>query len=214
MRTPLFASCCIALAAALVLAVSSRPALAQSGDPSTPVPGQAASTPAVTTAATTSHGGVSGVDLMTSTIFQEGQSSFSGLALRLRLRSGALLPALEIMPAVEMWQNTSRVTLYDLKTTRSDATLGCQLRWTFQREHWQPYVGGGIAVHFLSDKIDSPQLALANQHNSTVRGGYSLHGGVTFPMNDHLSNFVEVQHHGVSHFRQLKINTGLSWNFR
>ena len=209
MRTPPFAP----LAFAFALAVApAAPSLAQSGSPSTPVPGQAAAGTSAASAAAP-RGGVSGLDLMTSSVFQEGQSSFSGLALRLRLKSSALLPAIEIMPAVEMWQNTSRVTLYDLKTTRSDATLGCQLRWTFQREHWQPYVGGGLAVHFFSDKINSPQLALANQHNSTVRGGYTLHGGVTFPMNDRLSNFVELEHHGVSHFRQLKFNTGLSWNF-
>lgn len=200
----------VSLAVAFIFAAApAAPSLAQGGSPSTPVPGQAAAT---TPAAP--RGGVSGLDIMTSSVFQEGQSSFSGLALRLRLKSSALVPAIEIMPAVEMWQNTSRVTLYDLKTTRSDATLGCQVRWTFKREHWEPYVGGGLAVHFFSDKIDSPQLALANQHNSTVRGGYTLHGGVTFPMNDRLSNFVELEHHGVSHFRQLKFNTGLSWNFQ
>ena len=190
-------------------AVLATPSFAQSGSPSTPVPGQAASTalPAET------HGGVSGLDLMTSTVFQEGQSSFSGIAMRLRLRSGVLLPSVEIMPAVEYWQNVSRVTSYDIKTTRSNATLGCQVRWKMEREHWQPYFGGGMAVHFLSDKVSSPQLAEANQHNSTVRGGSSLHAGASFPMTERLTNYVELQHHGVSHFRQLKLNTGLGWNF-
>jgi opacity protein-like surface antigen len=188
------------------LAVAS---FAQGGDPSTPVPGQvAASTPA-----TPAHAGVSGLDVMTSTVFQEGQSSFSGLALRLRLRSGALLPNVEIMPAVEYWQNVSRLTVYELKTTRRDATLGCQVRWIMEREHWRPYLGGGLAVHFLSDKVSSPQISEANQSNSTVRGGYSLTGGVSFPITQKLSNFVELQHHGVSRFRQLKFNTGLGWNF-
>lgn len=205
MRIPHVASlACPALLAALLAA----PSFAQ-GSPSTPVPGQA--TPAA--AAAPAHAGVSGLDVMTSTIFQEGQSSFSGLGLRLRLRSASLLPSVEIMPAVEYWQNVSRVTLYDLKTTRSDATLGCQVRWTMERETWKPYVGGGLAVHFLSDKINSSQLALANSRNSTVRGGYSLVGGLTFPMTDRLTNFIELQHHGVSHFRQLKFNTGLGWNF-
>lgn len=194
---------------ALLSALLAAPCFAQSGGPSTPVPGQV--TPA--SVGTADHAGVSGLDVMTSTVFQEGQSSFSGLALRLRIRSGALLPSVEIMPAVEYWQNVSRVTLYDLKTTRSNATLGCQVRWTLEREHWKPYVGGGFAVHFLSDKISSPQLTEANQHNSTVRGGYSLHGGVSFPLTEKLANFVELQHHGVSHFRQFKINTGLGWNF-
>lgn len=196
-------------ATALLAAVLAVPAFAQGGDPSTPVPGQVAGS----TPATPAHAGVSGLDVMTSTVFQEGQSSFSGLALRLRLRSGALVPNVEIMPAVEYWQNVSRLTVYDIKTTRSNATLGCQVRWIMEREHWQPYLGGGLAVHFLSDKVSSPQISEANQSNSTVRGGYSLMGGVSFPITQKLSNFVELQHHGVSRFRQLKFNTGLGWNF-
>lgn len=206
MRIPPVASlACTALFAAVLAA----PSLAQSGSPSTPVPGQATST----ALPTETHAGVSGLDAMTSTVFQEGQSSFSGIALRLRIKSGLLSPSVEIMPAVEYWQNVSRVTMFNLKTTRSDATLGCQLRWKMQREHWQPYFGGGLAVHFLSDKITSPELAQANQHHSTVRGGYSLLAGLSFPMTERLSNFVELQHHGVSHYRQLKFNTGLGWNF-
>ena len=193
---------------ALLVALLAAPSFAQ-GSPSTPVPGQAAAA----TAATPADAGVSGLDVMTSTIFQEGQSSFSGIALRMRIKSALLAPSVEIMPAVEYWQNVSRVTVYDLKTTRSDATLGCQVRWMMERDHWRPYFGGGLAVHFLSDKVSSSQLAQANQHNSTVRGGYSLVGGLSFPMTDRLSNFVELQHHGVSHFRQLKFNTGLGWNF-
>ena len=41
----------------------------------------------------------------------------------------------------------------------------------------------------------------------------TLLGGVSFTMTRSLSNFIEVEHHGVSHYRQLKINTGLGWNF-
>jgi opacity protein-like surface antigen len=197
-----------ALAAASLSALAAAPAFAQGGDPSTPVPGQAAAATPVP-----AHAGVSGLDVMTATVFQEGQSSFSGLALRLRLKSGALVPNVEILPAVEYWRNDNRVSLYGIRTTRSDATLGCQVRWTFTRNGWQPYAGAGIAVHFLDEKVDAPELDVNNQHTSTVRGGYSLHGGVTFPLTRALSNFVELEHHGVSHFRQLKFNTGLGWNF-
>jgi opacity protein-like surface antigen len=200
------ASHIVSLTAALLLSVTAAAsALAQSGDASTPVPGRVAPAPA--------HAGVSGLDVMTATVFQEGQSSFSGIALRLRLRSAALVPNVEIMPAVEYWQNTNRVSLFGLRTTRGDATLGCSARWTFTRDHWQPYVGAGIAVHFLDEKVNAPQLGVNEQHVSTVRGGYSLHGGVTFPLTRRLANFLELEHHGVSHFRQLKFNTGLSWNF-
>lgn len=193
--------------AATLLALGIVPASAQSGDASTPVPGQAAA------ATPPAHAGVSGVDVMTATVFQEGQSSFSGLGLRLRLRSGALVPNVEIMPNVEFWQNVSRVSLFGLRTTRSDASLGCAVRWTFQRDHWQPYLGAGLAVHFLNENVDAPSLDVNDQHDSRSLGGYTLLGGVTFTMTDRLSNFLEIEHHGVSHYRQLKVNTGLGWNF-
>jgi opacity protein-like surface antigen len=203
------ASPIVSFAAAVLLSLTATSrTFAQGGDASTPVPGQAAA------AAVPAHAGVSGLDVMTATVFQEGQSSFSGLALRLRLKSGALVPNVEILPAVEYWQNKSSVSvLGGIRTTRSDATLGCSARWTFTRDHWQPYIGAGLAVHFLDDKVHAPQLGVNNQHNSTVRGGYSLHGGVSFTLTKSLSNFVELEHHGVSNFRQLKFNTGLGWNF-
>lgn len=190
---------------ALLLLASALPARADEVPTPRPTPVPAATTPA--------HAGVSGLDVMTATVFQEGQSSFSGVALRLRLRSGALVKNIEIMPTVEYWQNSSRVTVFDIKTTRSDATMGCSARWTFTREHWQPYAGFGLAVHFLDDKVNAPELGVNNRHNSTVRGGYSLLGGVNFTLTDKLSNFVELEHHGVTDFRQLKFNTGLGWNF-
>lgn len=192
--------------ASLLLAVLVAPSFAQGG-PQTPVPGKTAK------AAPTPEGGVVGLDAMTSNVFQEGQSSFTGIALRLRLKSAALLPNVEILPAIELWQNVSRVSIWGIKTTRSDATLGCQARWTFTREGWQPYLGGGLAVHFLSDRVSSSVYPQFNQSNSTTRGGYSLLGGVTFPMTERLYNYVELEHHGVSHYRQLKFNTGLGWNF-
>jgi len=193
----LVAACCLALVA--------PHASAQGGDASTPVPGQASAPP--------TRAGISGVDVMTATVFQEGQSSFSGLGVRLRVRSARLMSNVEFMPNVELWQNVSRVSLFGVKTTRSDAALGFAARWTFRRDHWQPYLGAGIAAHFLDETVDAPSLGVHNQHDATTLGGYTLLGGVSFTMTKSLSNFLEIEHHGVSHYRQLKINTGLGWNF-
>ena len=190
----------IVLASLLVLAAA---ASARAAD--TPTPG-ATPTPAP-------RGGIAGLEVMTATVFQEGQSSFSGLALRMRVRSASLLSNVEILPAIEYWQNNNRIGLFDLKTTRSDATLGGSARWVFTHEHWQPYAGAGLAVHFLDETVNAPSLGIHNQHDSTVRGSYSLMGGVTFTLTPHLANFLELEYHGVSHFRQTKFNTGLGWSF-
>jgi hypothetical protein len=161
----------------------------------------------------TRRGGIAGLDVMTSTVFQEGQSSFSGIALRMRIRSATLLPNIEFMPAVEFWQNNNQIGLFGLKTTRSDATFGGSARWVFSHEHWQPYAGLGAGVHFLDEKVNAPQLGVVNQHDSTVRGSYSLLGGVMFTLTPHFGNFLELEYHGMSHFRQTKFNTGLGWSF-
>jgi opacity protein-like surface antigen len=194
-------------AAALLLSVTAAAAcFAQSGDASTPVPGQAAAPPP--------HAGVCGLDVMTSTVFLEHQSSFAGTALRLRLRSARLVPNIEFIPLVEYWRSRSSVSAYGgVQLTRSDATLGCSARWVFIKDHWQPYLGAGVAAHFLDDKLNAPGLGVDDQHDSSVRGAYLLLGGVTFPITKSISNFLELEYHGVSDFRQFKLHTGLGWSF-
>jgi opacity protein-like surface antigen len=206
LRAPHFASSAAALLAATVIASSfAAPALAQGGDAAAPVPGQSAAQPA-------EYGGVSGFDVMTSTVFEEGQSSFSGFALRLRVKSSLLMPNIEFVPGVEFWRHKNELSAYDIKTSRGDATLSFLARWTFARERWQPYVGLGAAVHFLDEKLDAPNYGLVNLHDSTTRGGYILDGGVNFTITKTISNFLELEYHGVSDFRQTKFHAGVSWN--
>jgi hypothetical protein len=204
LRAPHIASLALALLLATTFTAASR---AQGGDASTPVPGQAATK-------TPEYGGVSGIDAMTSTVFQQGQSSFSGLAFRMRLQSSRLVPNIELVPAVEFWRHRNEVSTYHIRTSRGDATLSFQGRWTFPREHWQPYLGLGAAVHFMDEKVDAPDYGLDNVHNSTVRGGYILDGGINFTITSAISNFLELEYHGVSDYRQTKLHTGVSWNFK
>ena len=139
--------------------------------------------------------------------------SFSGLALRMRLRSPAFVPSLEFMPTVEFWQNSSKISAFDVKTTRRDATLGGDVRWVFAHAHWQPYAGAGLALHFLDDRLQAPTLGVPDRQSSTVRGAVAMLGGVQFGMTDKLGSFVEVKFHDVAGYRQVKFNTGLGWNY-
>src|SRR5262245_34327751 len=107
----------VLLAAAAFVA----PAYAQSSD--VPVPGQVA--PSASAANGRSTGMLTGVDLRTSTVLQEGQSSFSGLAGRVILQPQSLIQDIEILPTLEYWRNSSSISQpYDIRTTRKDATLG------------------------------------------------------------------------------------------
>ena len=169
---------------------------------------------AVLFATTPAHaaGGLTGVDAMTATVFQEGQSSFSGLGIRFRLHDKRLLENVEFMPTVEYWRNSSKIEAFDLSTVRRDAALGADVRWMFPGEAWRAYFGGGMSVHFLSDKVDAPRLGLNDRTDSLTKGGLTLIMGAAFGTKSKLGNFVEVKGHLVGGYRQLKINLGLSWN--
>jgi hypothetical protein len=163
---------------------------------------------------TARKGGIVGIGAMTGTVFQEGQSSFSGIALRLRIRNAALRPNLELMPTMEYWQNTSRLDAFRISTRRRDATLGADLRWVFgSRKTWQPYAGAGFSLHFLDDELSSSRADLPSASSGVVRGGLQALGGAEFNLGSRLGSFIEFKYHDVSRYRQFKFNTGLSWNF-
>ena len=161
-------------------------------------------------AAAPASGGLTGIDAMTATVFQEGQSSFSGLGIRARLHDARLLDNVEFLPTVEYWRNSSKVDAFDVRTVRRDATLGADARWMFPGEAWRGYLGAGLAVHFLSDEVSAPTLG--DRKDSLTKGGLALLGGVAFGAKSRLGNFLEVKGHLVGGFKQLKINMGLSWN--
>lgn len=154
---------------------------------------------------------VVGIDVMSATVMQEGQSSFSGLALRARLHSAELVDNVQFMPTLEYWRNSSSVSTFGIKSVRRDATLGMDARWSFPLEHFKPYAGAGVAMHFLSNHVDAPTLGLVDANDSLVKGGVSLLGGIDWDMNGRLGNMLELKYHHVGDYKQLKINWGLSW---
>jgi hypothetical protein len=154
-------------------------------------------------------GGLTGVDVMTATVFQEDQSSFSGLGIRGRFSDSRLLDNVEFLPTVEYWRNSSSVEAFGLRAVRRDATLSGDARWLFPGEAWRFYAGAGVAVHFISSEVTMPSL---RGNDSLTKGGLTLLGGVAFGSKARLGNFLEAKGHLVGGFRQLKINMGLSWN--
>ena len=153
----------------------------------------------------------SGVDVMNSTVMQQHQSSFSGLSARVRLRSARIVEGFDLLPYVEYWRNSTRIEPFGITSTRKDATLGADVRYSFQREGWRPYVGAGLGVHFLSTEVDAPTLGLHHATDSVIRGGLSALAGVTFPLTAHLDNFMELKYHHLPGDSQLKLNMGIAW---
>ena len=155
-----------------------------------------------------------GIDAMTATVMQQKQSSFSGIALRARLRSAQLVDNIEFLPYVEYWRNASTVQPFNIRSSRSDATLGGDVRYMGEWRAMHPYVGAGFGLHFLNSEVQAPSLGLPLGRNSLVKGGLSLLGGATFPLAGRLENFMEVKYHHVPNYGQVKINMGLAFTFK
>jgi len=143
-------------------------------------------------------------------VMQEGQSSFSGIGLRARLHPDRLIPGVEILPSLEYWRNSSTVPPYDIHTTRKDATLAVDARYNFKLNAWNPYVGAGYGIHFLSSRVDAPSFGLSDATDSVIKGGLAAMVGTTFVMTKRLDNFLELKYHHIPGYRQLKINWGLA----
>lgn len=165
----------------------------------------------VVASSTATAGMLTGFDAMTSTVMQEEQSSFSGIALRARLQPATLIKQIEILPTVEYWRNSSTVNPYDIRSTRKDATLAVDARYHFANETWKPYLGVGYGIHFLSSQVSAPAFGIPNGSDGVVKGGLAALGGVSFGMTSRIDNFFELKYHHIPEYRQLKINWGLSY---
>ena len=187
------------------------PVLAQSAD--TPVPGGAK--PSTTAAATekSSPLGITAVEGILSTIFQSGQSSFSGTGIRLHMHPSRLMEGFSLVPSLEYWRNSNQLDTFGIKSTEKDATLGIEFRYQFPRDSaFKPYIGLGYGLHFLSSEFEATTLGIEGQDSVTL-GGVSVLGGISMPITERLFNVFELKFHYLPDDSQTKLNYGLAWNF-
>src|SRR5207253_1350537 len=158
-------------------------------------------------------GMLTSVEAMSSTIMQRHQSSFSGLGLRGRVKVPQLIQGFTVMPTLEYWRNQSTIQTFGIQSTRKDASMAGVLRYDFRRQGWQPYVGVGFGIHFLSSEVNAPSLGLDHASDSVIKGGLEGLGGVSFGLAGKLGNLIELEYHQLSDQSQLKFNWGLSVAF-
>ena len=164
--------------------------------------------PAAALAATT----MTSVEGMTSTVFQEHQTSFSGLGARVTFQSDAMTSGLAFVPGIEYWRNKTNVDAYQISANRRDATLNLDARYRFQFRNVVPYLGAGYGIHFLATEVEAPALGLPRAETSLMKGGVSAIGGFLFPMGGKLQNFLELKYHWVTDYRQFKLNFGIAYS--
>ena len=163
--------------------------------------------PGASLAATT----MSSVEGMTSTIFQENQTSISGIGARVTFQSEGLTSGLAFVPGIEYWRNSTRVKAYEINANRRDATLNLDARYLFRFRNVAPYLGAGYGLHFLTTEVEAPALGLARAETSLIKGGASILGGVLFPVGGKFQNFLELKYHHVTDYTQTKLNFGIAY---
>lgn len=156
---------------------------------------------------------ITGVEGIFHTVFQQDQSSFSGIGVRVHLKSAQLIENVTIAPSIQYWRNHSHVESFDISSTRSDARLGVDARYTFLQYAVQPWVGGGWGLHFLSSRVTAPSLGLIEAEDSVVRGGLAIGGGLSTPIVGALSNDFGLEYDFLGSQSQLKLNFGLRYRF-
>lgn len=156
---------------------------------------------------------ITGVDGMSSTIMQHDQTSFSGLAVRMRVAPTPALKGLEIMPGIEYWRTSTTLQIYDIRSQRRDATLGADVRYRFPIKTWSPYLGAGFGIHFLSSSVRAPLLGVPLESHSIMKGGLAVLGGLSFPLAGAFESFIEGKYHALPDYEQLKLSWGLAYTF-
>ena len=152
---------------------------------------------------------LNGVEGMTATVFQEHQTSFSGLGLRTSFESDDLISGFSFLPGIEYWRNSTSVKQFAIDAERRDATLAFDARYTFTYKGIAPFLGAGFGVHFLTTEVRTPTLGHAE--TSLIKGGLSGSAGALVPLTGKLRNFVELKYHHVTDYRQFKLNLGIAW---
>jgi len=158
---------------------------------------------------------LSGIEAMTATVFQEEQSSFSGIGLRVSFQSDELIPGIAFLPGLEYWRNSTKVqvTAGTIRAERRDATLSFDGRYSFHYGNFAPYAGAGFGIHFLTTEVAASWLNPPRDEVSVIKGGIGAQVGLLFPLGGKLRNFVELKYHHVTDFRQLKLNMGIAYGF-
>jgi opacity protein-like surface antigen len=131
----------------------------------------------------------------------------------MRVQVPQMLQGFSILPSVEYWLNKTSLPDFDVQTSRKDDTLSALMRYDFPHQGWQPYVGAGVAIHFLSSKVNAPSLGLNNRSESLTKGGLAMLAGAKFGLAGALGNLIELEYHYVPEHDQLKFNWGLTYDF-
>jgi len=156
---------------------------------------------------------VTGLDGMTQTVKQEGQSAITGLAFRARVASDDLPVGMSLMPNLEYWKDSDRLQDFNIRASQKDLTLGLDARYDLTMGSWRPYFGGGLSAHFIKSKFSAPDIGVPGTEESHTKIGPNALLGLQLAPLGFLQSFIEAKYEHVPPFRQFKFNWGFGVNF-
>jgi len=153
---------------------------------------------------------------------QAGLVSVNGLGSTLGVGGYSeieILDGLSIRPGLDYWQKTTSANLgfADVDSTVSDLAIGGALKYAFRLSDsaLQPYVLGGLSIHRINAEVNSHSdvyegVSVRNEA-SEFKLGFSLGGGLAYPISTDLHITGEFMMHNVETADHLSFMSGLSY---
>ena len=154
-----------------------------------------------------------GADFQLQTVKRPDQTAISGLALRGRFESMDLPVGLILLPTIERWRDKSTADFVGLEAVQRDMAVSLDAAYQWDLGAWSPYLGAGLASHFIKSEASAPQLGLARVEDSVTKLGPNFLVGVDMPGAGGLRSYMEFKYQAIRPYQQIKFNWGLTYGF-
>lgn len=156
---------------------------------------------------------LAGADFQLQTVKRHNQTAISGLALRARLDDVDLPVGLMLMPMVERWKDKSSVEFVGIEAMQTDLAVGIDAAYQWDWGAWSPYLGAGLATHFIAIEANAPSLGLNDAQDTLTKVGPDFLLGVDMPGAAGVRSTLEFKYQYISDYEQFKFNWGLTVAF-
>jgi hypothetical protein len=124
-----------------------------------------------------------------------------------RVDLGAPLPGFSVLPTVEYWGKGDQAR--GTKISAHDLTAGAEARYRFGHRITRPYVGAGLAMHFISTEVKVNDVVESNEQRQRL--GAVVLGGIEFERSSSFSFFAEADYHFVKDLGTWKAVGGIAF---
>jgi len=126
---------------------------------------------------------------------------------------GSIAPKFKLEPRVDFWSHSEEN--FGAKASINDLAVGARVKYMIevQNPRLQPYVGSGLALHFLHVSATTPAFGGFPEmtvSDSQTKLGLDLGGGVMTPINMRTNLMGEAWYGIVSDVSQFSLRVGIS----